>query len=316
MIWVLIMRRALLGLITMLVVSVMVFAATEILPGDTAEAVLGQGATPETVAAMRQELGLDRPAYIRYADWLISAFKGDLGKSLSSGREISEIVASRLPNTLLLAGFTAAIAVPLALIIGFIAALKAGTAYDRIVTVGTLCVISGPEFLVATLLTMLFAVQLGWLPASAYLSEHAGFTDTIRAMALPMMTLTLAALAPMIRMTRSAILSVLGTPAIEMAILKGLPRSRIVLRHALPNAIAPIANVMAMNLAYLVGGIVVVETIFSFPGMAKLLVESVSVRDFPTVQACSIIFCGAYVGLNLVADIVSIVSNPRIRYPR
>ena len=312
----LIARRLAFGVLTLLVVSILVFAGTEILPGDVAEAVLGQGATEETVAAIRLELGLDRPAPVRYWEWLVGLFTGDLGESLATGREISDIIALRLPSTLLLGGTTAAIAVPLALALGLFAAMRPGTFYDRGITIGTLWLISGPEFLIATLLVMLFAVELRWLPAVAYLSDDATLPQMFRALALPVMTLTFAVLAPMTRMTRAAVLSVLSSPAVEMALLKGVPRWRIIVVHAFPNAIAPIANVIAINLAYLVSGVVVVEVLFSYPGMAKLMVDGVAVRDIPTVQTCAMIFCAAYVGMNLVADLSSILSNPRLRHPK
>lgn len=312
----LIVRRLVLGAVTLVVVSVLVFAGTEILPGDVAEAVLGQGATEETVSAIRRDLGLDRPAPVRYFEWLTGLFTGNLGESLATGREISDIIGIRLPGTLLLGGVTAAIAVPLALALGLFAAMHPTTLYDRSITIGTLWLISGPEFLIATLLVMLFAVELRWLPAVAYLSDDATLAQTLRALALPVMTLTFAVLAPMTRMTRAAVLSVLSSPAVEMALLKGVPRWRIIVHHALPNAIAPIANVIAINLAYLVSGVVVVEVLFSYPGMAKLMVDGVAVRDIPTVQSCAMIFCAAYVGLNLLADLSSIVSNPRLRHPK
>ena len=219
----LIVRRLALGVLTLVVVSILVFVGTEILPGDVAEAVLGQGATEETVAAIRLELGLDRPAPVRYLEWLAGLFTGDLGESLATGREISDIIALRLPSTLLLGGATAAIAVPLALVLGLFAAMRPSTLYDRSITIGTLWLISGPEFLIATLLVMLFAVELRWLPAVAYLSDDATLTQAFRALALPVMTLTFAVLAPMTRMTRAAVLSVLSSPAVEMALLKGVP---------------------------------------------------------------------------------------------
>ena len=312
----LVLRRLVLGAITLVVVSVMVFAGTEILPGDVAEAILGQDSAPDTVAALRKELGLDKPGYVRYFQWLTGMFTGHLGESLATGREISNIIALRLPMTLLLGGVTAVIAVPLALTLGLLAAMYPGTWFDRSVTTGTLCFISGPEFLIATLLVMLFAVSLHWLPAIAYLSEGATFQQMARALALPVMTLTAAILAPMTRMTRSAVINVLTSPAVEMAILKGVPRGRIIFRHALPNALSPIFNVIAINLAYLVSGVVVVEVIFAYPGMAKLMVDGVSYRDIPTVQACAMLFCSFYVGLTLLADIFSIMANPRLRHPK
>lgn len=311
-----ILRRLGLGLITLLVVSALVFFGIELLPGDVADAILGQGATEETLAVIRAQLGLERPAIVRYVEWLGGLMTGSLGEALSSGRPISEIMALRLPTTLMLGGITAIVAVPLALALGLVAAMYPGSLYDRGITLATLCVISGPEFLIATLLVMLFAVTLRWVPAVSYLSDNAEFLQYARALFLPVMTLTFAVLAPMTRMTRSAVLNVMASPAIEMAILKGVPRLRIVLWHALPNAFAPIVNVIAINLAYLITGVVVVEVIFSFPGLGKLMVDGVQSRDIPVVQACAMFFCVVYVSFYIVADLVAILANPRLRHPK
>ena len=312
----LIVRRLLLGLVTLFVVSLIVFGGTEVLPGDVAEAVLGQGATPETVAAVRREMGLDRPAYERYLEWLVGLATGDLGNSLASGRPVSEILGPRLPKTLLLGGVAALVAVPLAIALGLYAAMRPGSPFDRSLTTGSIAIIAAPEFLIATILVLAFAVQLRWLPAISRIPEGGPLLEYARAMAMPVATLTAAVLAPMMRMTRSAVLNVMSHPAIEMAILKGVPRRRIVLKHALPNAIAPIINVVAVNLAYIIGGVVVVEQIFSYPGVAVLMVDGVASRDIPLVQACAMFFCGLYVLFNLAADIISVLANPRLRHPK
>ncbi|MGF1501002.1 MAG: ABC transporter permease [Paracoccaceae bacterium] len=312
----LILKRLALGVVTLLVVSLIVFGGTEVLPGDVAEAVLGQGATPETVAAVRAELGLDRPAWERYGEWLIGLATGDLGNSLASPRPVVEILAPRLPNTLLLGGVAALIAVPLAVGLGLWAAMRPGGVLDRSLNTGAIAIISAPEFLVATVLVLAFAVQLRWLPAISRLPAEGGILDYAAPLAMPVLTLVAAVLAPMMRMTRSAILNVLSQPAIEMAILKGVPRRTIILKHALPNAIAPIINVIAVNLAYIIGGVVVVEQIFSYPGIAVLMVDGVASRDLPVVQACAMVFCGLYVLFNLTADIVAILANPRLRHPK
>ena len=188
--------------------------------------------------------------------------------------------------------------------------------FDRTVTFTTLCLVAVPEFFVATLLVLILAVQLNWLPAIATMREFESFGQMMRSMALPVTTLCVVLLAQMARMTRAAVLNVMSSPYIEMAILKGVPRRRIILRHALFNAIGPVVNIIALNLAYLVSGVVIVETIFAFPGLAKLMVDGVQVRDMPLVQACGMIFCGTYVVLILISDIASIVSNPRLRHPR
>ncbi len=311
-----ILRRVLIGLATLWAVSVVVFVGTEILPGDVAEILLGQNATPETLAVLRRELGLDQPAPVRYLAWLADMATGDLGISKAGGTEIATLIGDRINNTLLLAGVVAAIAVPLSVFLGILAASYPGTWIDRTISLGTLSVISIPEFLTAIVLVMLLAVGLGWFPAIAYLRGTESTWDLARALALPILTLTIAISGQMTRLTRAAILNILDSPYIEMAILKGVPRWRIVLRHALFNAIGPIVNVIALNLAYLVSGVVIVETVFAYPGLAKLLIDGVQARDLPLVQACAMIFCGTYVGLILLADIAAISSNPRLRHPR
>jgi peptide/nickel transport system permease protein len=311
-----VLQRIGIGLMTLLVVSVLVFAGTEILPGDVAEIVLGQSATPENLAKLRAELGLDKPAVVRYFEWLGDMITFDLGVSKAGGAGIGDLIGGRLYNTFFLGGIVAAIAVPLSIFLGLLAAMYPGSWIDRIVTFGTLGLISVPEFFIATVCVLVLSVQLHWLPAVAYMSGDETFFQLMRALLLPIIVLVIVISAQMIRMTRAGILNVLHSPYIEMAILKGVPRKRIILRHALFNAIGPIVNVIALNLAYLVSGVVIIETIFAYPGLAKLMVDGVQTRDLPLVQACAMIFCGTYVALILTADIASILSNPRLRQPK
>jgi peptide/nickel transport system permease protein len=311
-----ILKRVGIGFATLWVVSVLVFAGTEILPGDVAQIILGQSATPESLAVLRAELGLDQPWYVRYFGWLGDMVSGDLGISKAGGATINSLINARLLNTFELGAIVAIIAVPLSVVLGLIAAMYPGTYIDRIVTFGTLSLISVPEFFIATFLVLIIAVELQWLPSIAYMSGDETGWDWLKAMAMPISTLVIVVAAQMIRMTRAGILNVMSSPYIEMAILKGVPRRRIILRHALFNAIGPIVNVIALNLAYLVSGVVVVETIFAYPGLAKLMVDGVQTRDLPLVQACGMIFCGTYVILILAADIASIASNPRLRHPK
>lgn len=316
------LKRTGIGIATLLVVSILIFIGTSVLPGDVAQIILGQMATPDSLAALREKLGLDQPGYIRYFLWLGDLLTGDLGYSKAGagagtiGTPISEMLAPRLVNTLRLSGTVALIAVPLSVSLGLVAAMYPGTRLDRTVTFATLSLISLPEFLVATFLVLILAVHLNWLPATAYMSGDESGLQLIRALAMPTLTLVIVASSQIIRMTRAAVLNVMSSPYIEMAILKGVPRSRIILRHALFNAIGPIVNVVALNLAYLVSGIVVVETIFAYPGLAKLMVEGVQTRDLPLVQACAMIFCATYVALIFIADMASILSNPRLRHPK
>ncbi len=309
-------QRLSLGMVTLFVVSLIIFLGVSLLPGDAAQAMLGQSATPETVAALRAQMGLDQPGYIRYFSWLGGILQGDFGVSISNNREISELIGGRFANTLFLALMAAIISVPIALTLGIFAALYRNGLYDRAVNVVTLSSISTPEFFVAYILILVFAVNFGWFPSLSNVSTDTSFFNRIYACILPATTLTLVVVAHMMRMTRAAIINLLASPYIEMAALKGIPRRQIIVRHALPNAWAPIINVIVINLAYLIVGVVVVEVVFVYPGLGQLLVDSVQRRDLPVVQACSLIFAATYVLLNLTADILSILTNPRLLHPK
>jgi len=312
----LIVTRALLGIVTLFAVSVLIFICTQILPGDVASAVLGQSATPETLAAFRKELGLDQPAYYRFFAWLFNALKGDLGVSLTNQRVIIDEIRPRFYNTMFLAGYAAIIAVPLSVGLGILAAIREGRPVDRIANVVTLMTISVPEFFTGYLLIMIFAVQLGWFPSLSTVFDGMSFLERLYNTTLPAVTLTMLVAAHMLRMTRTSVLSIMSSPYIEMAFLKGMTRGRVVSQHALPNAAAPIITVVALNLAYLVVGVVVVEAVFTYPGIGQLMVDAVAKRDVPVIQACGLIFAGVFVGLNTAADIAAIVTNPRLRHRR
>lgn len=312
----LIVRRLAIGVLTVWIVSILVFVGTEILPGDVANAVLGRGATPELLANVRERLHLGDPAHARYLRWLGTLLTGDLGTALTNGADLNAVIGERIGNTILLAVVTSAISVPLAVLLGLIASTRPNGFLDRVISTTTLTLISMPDFLVAVLLVSLFAVKLGWLPAIAKMRGVDTFAEYATVLALPVTALSFTVLAHMARMTRGAVLNVLTTPAIEMAILKGVPKWRIVVVHALPNALAPIVNVIALNLAYLISGIVVIETMFNFPGLGRLMVEGVTTRDIPLVQVAAMIFCTTYVVLNMAADVIALVANPRIRHPK
>jgi peptide/nickel transport system permease protein len=273
-------------------------------------------ATPETLAALRAKLGLDQPAHIRYFYWLGNLLTGDLGVSKAGGATISSIISGRMWNTMWLSGMVALIAIPISIALGLVTAMYPGSRLDRIVTFCTLSLISVPEFLVATCLVLILAVHLRWLPSIAYMSGNETGWQLIKAMAMPILTLVIVVSAQIVRMTRATVLNVMSSPYIEMAILKGVPRRRIILRHALFNAIGPIVNVIALNLAWLISGVVIVETIFAYPGLAKLMIDGVQIRDLPLVQAIAMIFCATYVILIFIADMASILSNPRILHPK
>jgi peptide/nickel transport system permease protein len=312
----LIMTRVVLGLLTLLGVSLLIFAATEVLPGDVATAVLGQGATPDTVAEFRKEVGLDRPPLVRYWDWLTHAVRGDFGKALTNKRDINKTMAPKLSNTLFLALYAALIAVPLAVGLGILAAIQEGKWVDKFANVLSLAAISMPEFFLGQLFIFILAVHLRWFPslATVFNSMHLG--EKLYVVFMPAVCLTLLVTAHMLRMTRSSVLAIMSQPYIEMAFLKGLSRGRVIFVHALPNAAAPIITVVALNLAYLIVGVVVIETVFVYPGVGQYMVDGVSKRDLPVVQACGLVFAAAFVILNTVADVLSILVNPRLRKPR
>lgn len=315
-----VLARLALGLGTLLAVSSLIFFTVSLLPGDFATEILGQSATPDAVEQLRWHLHLDQPVYWRYLTWLWGMLHGDLGKSFSSGdgevRTVASLIGLRLDNTLFLAGLTAMIAVPIAVGLGILTALWRNGWLDRIANTLTLTTISCPEFLMAYFLMLLLAVKYRVFYSLASVEPGMGAAETLQRVALPVLTLTLVITAHMMRMTRAAIIGVLGHAYIEMARCKGISRPRIILRHALPNALAPIANVVALNLSYLVVGVVVVETVFVYPGIGHTMVDAVRTRDIPVVQACAIIFAATYILLNMAADIVSVVANPKLLYPR
>lgn len=312
----LVAQRVALGVLLLFAVSVLIFAGTQILPGDVAQSILGQTATPEALANLRRELGLDQPAHIRYFQWLGGVLTGDLGTALSNGMDIATSIGPRLKNTLFLAFWTAAVSVPLALIFGMLAVRYRNGPIDKAISGFALASTSLPEFFIGYVLIFVFAVKLNWFPSFSTVYEGMAFADRMRAIALPATALTLVVLAHMMRMTRAAILNVMQSAYIETAELKGLSQLDIIRRHAFPNAIAPIVNVVMLNLAFLVVGVVVIEVIFVYPGMGQYLVDHVSKRDVPVVQAVGLIFAAVYIGLNMIADITAILANPRLRHPR
>lgn len=326
-----ILQRLGLGLLTLLVVSVLIFASVNALPGDFAEAILGQGATPEAVAAIREDLGLNKNPVVRYFDWLGGVVTGDFGTSFAQANmasfagadtgkggieSVAQQMAPRFKATLFLASTAAIIAIPLSLTLGVLAALYRNSAYDRFINVTTLSAISSPEFFLAYILILFLAFLNPILPSLSNFSNDLPLGEKIYYTLLPALTLTLAVTAQMMRMTRAAIINLLASPYIEMARLKGMSPLRVILVHAFPNALAPIINVIALNLAYLITGVVVIEVVFVYPGIGQLFVDSVKNRDIPIVQACCLLFAAVYILLNLTADIMSILSNPRLRHPK
>ncbi|RKF16508.1 ABC transporter permease [Roseovarius spongiae] len=312
----LVAKRLGLGLVILFIISIIIFFMVELLPGDIAEAVLGQGATEENLKALREQMGLNDPAIIRYLGWLKGAVVFDFGRSIVTQEPVISVIGERFVNTLFLATYAAVIAVPIAITLGVIVALLRNTIFDRVVNVLTLTSISSPEFFLGYILILYFSVKWSMFPAIASLSDGMSFWELLERTFLPALTLVLVVVAHMMRMTRAAIINLLASPYIEMARLKGTPPWKVIVKHALPNAWAPIINVVALNLAYLITGVVLVEVVFVYPGIGQALVDAVSKRDFPVVQACCLIFAATFILLNLAADVGAILTNPRLRHPK
>jgi len=311
-----VVKRLIIGLFILFGVSLLITLGVEALAGDVCSAMLGQAAEPSTVAACQAKLGLNDPMHVRYWHWLVNVIQGDLGTSLANNREVSEQIGKRLGNTLYLAGTTALFAVPIGILLGVIAALYRNSAIDYTISATTLTTISSPEFFLAYVLMAVFAVNLGWLPAISNVSSSMSFLERLEVSALPVATLALITVAHMMRMTRASIVSLLASPYIEMAKLKGLTPGRIIVKHALPNAWSPIIQVVVLNLAYMIVGVVVIEVVFVYPGLGALIVDAVLNRDLPVIQGTAMVFATAYVLLFMLADVLSMLANPRLRHRR
>lgn len=307
-------KRIGLAFVTLLLVSAVIFTVSGLLPGDAAQEMLGQSATPTQVAALRSEMGLDQPGLVRYVRWLGAIVTGDPGQSMVANKPVADIISERLPNTLILAALTTFVAVPVAFAIGIASAVTRGGKLDRVLNVLTLSMVALPEFLVATIAVLIFAVKLMWLPSIALVPQEPTLGEFLRAYAMPVIVLATGVIAQLARMIRAAIIAELDRPYVEMARLKGVRPLRLIFRHTLPNAVGPIVNAMALSLSYLFGGAIIVETIFSYPGLASLMVNAVTSRDMPLLQACAMIFCATYLLLVLIADVVAILANPRLRH--
>ncbi len=312
----LVAQRVALGILLLFAASALIFVGTQVLPGDVAQSILGQSATPETLANLREELGLNTPPLTRYFVWLGGVLQGDLGVALTNGQNIAEAMGKRLGNTLFLAGCAAIVAVPLAIGLGLLSVRYRNRWPDKVISTVTLATISVPEFLIGYIVVFIFSVQFRLLPSLATVYDGMPLGERLYAISLPVLVLVLAVLGHMMRTTRAAILNVLESAYVETAELKGLSPFTIIARHALPNAVAPVITVVMLNMAFLVVGVVVVEVVFVYPGMGQYLVDHVSKRDVPVVQACGLVFAAIYISLNLVADLVSILANPRLRHPK
>ena len=312
----LIVRRLALGLLTLLTISLLITVGVEALSGDVCTAMMGQMASEDKVAACHRALNLDRPVHLRYIEWLINFAQGDMGKALTNHRDVVDVIGNRVGNTFFLAIAAALIAIPISLVLGVLAALYRNSFLDRSISMITLSGVSVPDFFIAYILMAIFAVSFGFFPAISNIDDSMSLAERITASALPVLTLTLAVSAHMMRMTRASIVSLMASPYIEMAKLKGIKPSRIIVFHALPNAWSPIIQVIMLNLAWLVVGVVIVEVVFVYPGLGALMIDAVFLRDLPTVRATAMIFATVYVILNLLADILSMMSNPRLMHPK
>lgn len=308
--------RLLAGAVSVLAVSLLVFLGTEMLPGDAATALLGQYATPASIAALQQSLGLDLPLHTRYLNWLGSALTGDFGTSLSNSQPVMSVLGTRFVNSLILATVAAAVTLPISVGIGILAAAYKGSWFDSMISAISSALQSMPSFLIGYLLVFVLAVKMGWFPPLSSVRPNASLYDWFRILALPVLTLLFVAQAHILRLTRAAVLDTMSTDYVQMARIKGVAGRSIFVRHALPNAMSPIVSIAMITIAHMIVDIVVIETVFNYPGLGKLMVDAVAYRDIPMVQACAVLFSIVFIGLNLLADVLAMVLNPRQRLPR
>jgi peptide/nickel transport system permease protein len=309
----LILRRMALGLVTIALVSLIIFVGVEALPGDACTAFLQQDAVGETLRICREKLGLTTPAFQRYLAWAFGAVQGDLGTALDGSRTIASIVGDRLKNTLLLAASAIAFGVPLALFLGILTALRRDKGTDLVLSTAAIMAMTIPEFVSATVLIFIFSIWLGWLPGIVMASANAPASAFFPEIVLPVVVLTMVMTAHILRTVRSSMIDVMGSDYVQMATLKGVPYWQIIFRHVLPNALLPAINVVALTIAWLLGGVVVIEKVFNYPGLGRLMVDAISERNLPLVQAIALILAAIYVGVNLAADLLTLVLNPRLR---
>tara|TARA_Y100000996_G_scaffold410262_1_gene392315 strand:+ start:35 stop:985 length:951 start_codon:yes stop_codon:yes gene_type:complete len=309
----LILKRIFSALITLLIVSALIYGFLEMLPGDVATRMLGRTATPETLANLREQLGLNEPALKRYFLWLYNIFQGDFGTALTSKRPITEILAPKIFNTLILSGCAFILYLPLSFITALLQAYYKNKNIDISLSIITLIILSLPDFIIGTIMIIVFVVVFPIFPAISLVGEYSDFSEWFMALVMPSITLALVMSVYAVRMLRDNLIEVLDSEYIFMAKLKGLSKSAVLIKHALPNAIIPTLNVTALNLGFLIGGVVIVEKIFTFPGFGNLLIDSIKFRDLPLVEATILIAAAFYIFANLLTDILSIIFNPRLR---
>ena len=309
----LVFKRILLGLITLFIVSLITFIGVEILPGDSCTTYLERQAFGTALEACYKRLGLDIPAYQRYFSWAYSVIQGDFGYSLSGEMKINDVLGPRVKNSLVLASASILIGIPLAIFLGIITALWRDKLPDIMISTVTIFSMTIPEFISATLLILIVAIWLEWLPGIVIVPTGVSVSELLPNIILPVIAISMIMTAHMARMVRSSVIQVLASDYVQMAILKGVPYWKMVFRHVLPNALLPAINVVALTIAWLLGGVVVTEVVFNYPGLGRLVIESISNRDLPVVQALAIILASIYVGINLIADLLTLMLNPRLK---
>jgi peptide/nickel transport system permease protein len=313
----LIARRIFLALVTLLFISIIIFLGVEALPGDAATAYLGQSATPESLEALREEFGLNAPAHQRYLNWLGDILKGDLGKSMSRrGKPVSEIIGNQFRNTVVLAVAAAIIGIPLAIVLGVFTGLTRDKWPDILISFVAILGMTLPGFVTATVLIYFFSLRLEWFPAIAMVPTDAPVSEILPNIVLPIVTLTFIMVAHILRLVRTNMIDVMVSNYVQMARLKGVPVMKIIFQHGLPNAMLPSINVIALTMAWLLGGVAIIETVFNYPGIGKLMVNAIGDRDLALVQGIAIILASIYIGLNFIADLLSLILNPRLRTSR
>ncbi|NLG54131.1 MAG: ABC transporter permease [Rhodococcus sp.] len=309
-----ILRRLGFVVLTIVLVSILIFFATQVLPGDVANVILGQFGTPEARANLRAELGLDRPLIVQYLSWLGNFFMGDWGTSLSTGAEVRPLVMERLRNSMILAAFAFVLYVPLGIVLGLVAALRRNKGADNVISVGSLVFIGLPEFVSGAVLIFIFALTLHWFPSQSAVDYSDGFWQALPALVLPAVTVSLVSLAHIVRMTRSSTVEVLDMDYVRTAHLKGASASRVLFGHVMRNALLPTVTVISLGIGWLIGGLIVAETVFSYPGLGRLMLYGIERRDLPVIQACAMVVVIVVGVANLVADIIYAALNPRIAY--
>ena len=312
----LIARRFLLAIITLFIISLLIFVGIEALPGDAATAYLGQSATEESLKALRDEFGLNAPAHQRYLTWLGNFLHGDLGESMARRKPVSEVIGNQFRNTVVLAVAASIFGIPLAIVLGVITGLTRDKWPDFLLSFLAILGMTLPGFVTATVLVYLFSIRVEWFPAISMVPSDASVSEILPTIVLPIITLTFVMTAHILRLVRTSMIDVLAGDYVQMARLKGVPLVRVIFLHALPNAMLPTINVIALTIAWLLGGVAIIETVFNFPGIGKLMINAIGDQDLALVQAIAMILAGIYVGVNLIADLLTLFLNPRLRTMR